>query len=167
MAERDRLLGTFGALVERILDRLGYTFGALYPARIVHDHGNGLVDVVPDDAVIDGQQQVPLRMGAPGQTVTVPSGARLRMGFDVRDPSRPFAGLWEDGTTPLTWSQKASDLVTIDADAIDLGAAAGVVARDGDAIEIWIPNPVPPPNEIVIATGYLRVISLVKSKVRA
>lgn len=167
MAERDRLLGTFGALVERILDRLGYTFGSLYPARIVHDHGNGLVDVVPDDAALDGQQLVPLRMGAPGQTVTVPSGARLRMGFDARDEKRPFAALWDDGTTPLTWTQTATNLVTLDADAIALGAADGVVARDGDAIEIWIPNPVPPPDEIIVMTGFLRVISPVKSKVRA
>lgn len=167
MADRDRLRASLRAVVVRILSELGFDLTPLYPARVAVDHGDGTVDVVPDDAAIDGQQGVPVRTGSPGQTATVPAGARLRMGFDARDGTRPYAALWDQGTTPLTWTQTAVDVASVDAGSIQLGAAAGVVARDGDAIEIWIPNPTPPPDEIVLTTGYLRVISLVKSRVKA
>lgn len=167
MADRDRIAGSLRALVERWLADLGFLFGALYPARVATDHGDGTVDLEVDDDDLDDHQHVPVRLGAPGQSVTVPAGARLRLGFDARDGGRPFAALWDRGTEPLTWEQRAEDAITLDADAIDLGAAAGVVARDGDAIEIWVPNPAPPPDELVVMTGFLRVISVTKSRVRA
>ncbi len=167
MVETDRIKAALRSLVVRVLTELGFDFTQLVPARVVKDNGNQTVDVTSDLDSVDGQQGVPVRQGSPGQTMVVQPGARCRMAFDGRDGAQPFVALWDAGVDPVSWTQRATDTIIMDADDIELGEAAGVVARDGDAIEIWIPNPLPPPNEIVIATGYLRVISAIPSKVKA
>jgi hypothetical protein len=81
------------AFVGRRLDHL-----ALYPAVVVQQRSDGTLDLSPEDPRVPSCQGVPIRLGIPGVTVTVPSGGRVLLGYANGDPSRPYASLWESGT---------------------------------------------------------------------
>jgi len=82
-------------------------YSRMYPARVSKQNSDGTLQLVPDDDVMKGAgwDRVPIRHGLPGITLEgVPSGARVRVGFEEGDPANPFAALWDTdtGTTGLT-----------------------------------------------------------------
>lgn len=90
----ERLKAAFARLVERFTRRLDYL--ALYPATVLIDHGDMTVDVRPDRPQVAGELPelvaIPLRVNFPGLvSVKVKAGARVLVGFEHGDPSRPFA----------------------------------------------------------------------------
>lgn len=95
------------------LDRL-----ALYPARVVSQAADGTLDLVPDDPRVPPCTGVPIRMGLPGASATVPAGGRVLLGYEAGDPSKPCATLWESGT------------VTV----LTLNGGARGAARDGEPV---------------------------------
>lgn len=109
------------AIVDRILGRR-LDMLALYPCRVASQNSAGLLELTPDDDRIKGfgLQAVPIRHGLPGFTCRVPAGARVRVGFDAGDESRPFALLWDEG-----------DVTSVTFD----GGSAGV-ARVGDEVRV-------------------------------
>ncbi len=117
-------------LLERFLGplRRRIQYSCLHPARVAGQNADGTLQVVPDDAELKGSglDRVPIRSGLPGSRVTVQSGARVRLGFDGGNPSKPFAALWDEGLVGAT------DLVT----EIKLGKGLGAVLREGDTISI-------------------------------
>ena len=115
------ILASVTALVQRIMGR-HLDMLSLYPCRVVSQNSAGLLELTPDDSRLRGfgLQAVPIRHGLPGFTVRVPAGARVRVGFDARDPSRPFALLWDEG-----------DVTSVTFD----GGTAGV-ARVGDEVRV-------------------------------
>lgn len=100
------------AFVGRRLDHL-----ALYPAVVVQQRADGTLDLSPEDARVPSCQGVPIRLGIPGVTVTVPTGGRVLLGYANGDPSRPYASLWESGTVTQ----------------ISVNGGTAKVARVGDA----------------------------------
>lgn len=100
------------AFVGRRLDHL-----ALYPAVVVQQRSDGTLDLSPEDPRVPSCQGVPIRLGIPGVTVTVPSGGRVLLGYANGDPSRPYASLWESGTVTR----------------ITINGGTAKVARMGDA----------------------------------
>lgn len=71
---------------------------ALYPGRVVSQGDDGTLDIKPDAAKLGaGLAMVPVRHGLPGVTVRVRPGARVLLGFEGGDITRPFAALWEAG----------------------------------------------------------------------
>lgn len=100
------------AFVGRRLDHL-----ALYPATVVQQRADGTLDLSPEDARVPSCQGVPIRLGLPGVTVTVPAGGRVLLGYSNGDPSRPVATLWESGTVTQ----------------ISINGGSAKVARIGDA----------------------------------
>jgi hypothetical protein len=74
-------------------------YHALYPCTVESQASDGSLDLTPDDESIRGTglQAVPIRHGLPGVRVKVKQGARLLVGFEAGDPSRPFASFWEPG----------------------------------------------------------------------
>lgn len=104
------------AVVRRALRRVDYL--ARYPARVVGSHADGSLDVHPDDARVPAAQAVPYR-SLPGVTYTVPTGARVLLGYEGGDPSRPFVDLWEP-TSSVT--------------RITINGGSAKAAREGDDV---------------------------------
>lgn len=93
--------GVVDAVIRRALRRVDYL--ALYPSRVVSQSASGLLDLVPDDPRVPSCGGVPIRGALPGVTVTVPAGARVLLGYEGGEPSRPVATLWDAATaTRLT-----------------------------------------------------------------
>lgn len=94
--EPDTIAAILGRWADRTIGRrLDYL--ALYPATVAKQAGDGALELVPDDPRIKGFGLLPLRIrnGLPGLKVTVPSGARVLIGFEAGDPTRPYAALWD------------------------------------------------------------------------
>ena len=130
-----RLLDALSRLVAALTRRTDYH--AFYPARVVAQRGDGTLDLVPDDSArVAPCTGVPIRTGLPGVTLTVPTGARVLLGFEAGDPARPVATLWD-----------ASTVTTV-----KVNGAATKAARDGEAVnrsaalDAWF-------NAVQLATG--------------
>lgn len=82
------------AVISRVMRRVDYH--ALYPARVVVQHADGSLDLVPDSTRVPSCQRVPVRT-LRGLSVEVSAGARVLLGYEDGDPARPYAGLWEPG----------------------------------------------------------------------
>lgn len=93
---------------------------ALYPGRVVSQGDDGTLDIKPDAVKLGaGLAMVPIRHGLPGVTVRVRPGARVLLGFEGGDITRPFAALWEAG---------GLDSITVEASVKILLKAPSVVA---------------------------------------
>lgn len=73
-------------------------YHALYPATVRGQNSNKTLELVPDKTSIPPLSSVPIRAGIPGAVITLQSGARVLLGYENGDPSKPYAGLWGDGT---------------------------------------------------------------------
>jgi hypothetical protein len=128
----------FASLVERlVLPRLDPL--ALYPARVVSQQDDGSLDVKPDDTRWGpGLSRVPIRHGLPGVNVRVRQGARVLVGFEGGDITRPFASLWEPGSLD-TLTIEASVKLLLKAPSVvaaEVEGNARPVARLGDLVKV-------------------------------
>lgn len=110
-------------------------YHALYPSRVVTQHADGSLDLVPDSARAPSCQRVPVRT-LRGVTLTVAAGARVLLGYEGGDPSKPYASLWEAGNVTR----------------FAVNGASTKAARDGEsvvrssALDTWI-------SAVSLATG--------------
>lgn len=127
----------FLALVESVVRRTDYH--ALYPAKIVAQTADGLLELQPDDPRFPGMTGVPIRPGIPGVSVKVDSGKRVLVGFEGGDPRRPVATLWEaDSVKELVITGTVK--VTVNCPDVRLGDDSGApIARLGDIVEVLFP----------------------------
>lgn len=155
------LANSLAAIARREVARFDYN--ALYPAEVQAQRGDGSLDLrLLGDAMV-APPSVPIRIGIPGVSVKVIPGARVLLGFEAGDPSRPYAALWgEDSLKELTI--KASVKVTIEAPSVDVSATTATVdaqsvtiagglqgvARVGDSVQAG-------PFAGVITSGSLKV----------
>lgn len=125
-----------GGLLRIIMGVVGRTdFHALYPSKVVTQNTDGTLELQPDSAKLKPISKVPIRLGLPGVTVKVAAGARVLLGFEQGDPSRPRALLWEaDSMTELVIT--AATKVTVNAPDVRLGDGTGTVVRYGDSITV-------------------------------
>lgn len=109
----DRLKGSLSAFIKSVSGRQ-LDPGRLYPCTVVTQAADLTLSVKPDDTTVlpgSGLSSVPIRHGLPGFKVKVPRGARVRVGFDGGDPSRPFATLWDEGNvTEVAFDGGAEDV---------------------------------------------------------
>lgn len=100
-----------------------------YECTVERDHGDGTLDLLPDDEKVRGTglSRVPIRHGLPGVTVRVVTGSRVLLGFVEGDPRKPYASLWQPGS--------------IEEISFDGGTAS--VARVGDIVVCSWPASVP------------------------
>lgn len=121
MIERLRTeLARFVATVTRRLDA-----AILHPATVIAQADDDSLELALDaGAPVPSLVGVPIRHGLPGVTsVRVAPGARVRVGFEGADPSRPFAALWDAA---------AAVRVTV-------GGGTRGAAREGHAVRVTIP----------------------------
>jgi len=109
------LIEAIEAIVGRITARVDYH--ALYPARVLQQRADGTLDLVPDSMRVPSCQRVPYRT-LRGLSVEVSAGARVLLGYEEGDPSKPYAALWELG----------------DADVVRVNGGTSRVARDGEDV---------------------------------
>lgn len=125
--ERGGLLAAVERLLGRLTRRVDYL--GLYPARVVAQRPDGTLDLVPDSPRVAPCQGVPIRYGLPGVRATVPTGARVLLGYEAGDPARPVATFWELGTVTR----------------LRVNGASRGAAREGDVVEASSdPNPLTP-----------------------
>lgn len=117
------IAGALSAAVERIMRRVDYH--ALYPARVVTQHADGSLDLVPDSTRAPSCQAVPVRT-LRGLSVEVAAGARVLLGYEEGDPARPYAALWEPGAVTRLRVNGASTRAAREGD--DVTAGAGLAA---------------------------------------
>jgi hypothetical protein len=122
VAEREggTLLAALDRLLGRLTRRVDYT--ALWPARVVAQRGDGTLDLVPDSPRVAPCQGVPYRT-LRGLSVDVSAGARVLLGYEGADPSRPYALAWEIGS----------------ATAVRVNGGSTRAAREGDSVSVTLP----------------------------
>lgn len=110
---------------------------AQYPGVVVAQGGPDSFDFQPDDPRVPGVSGVPLRLPAPGFTVTVDPAQRPRalLAFAGGDPSKPELHLWERGGLQQL-AVAATGSISMDAPAVNLGDATAAVGRVGDAVGV-------------------------------
>lgn len=86
-----------GAALSNLIKRETQTdYFALYPARVAAQNADGTLEVKLDSPAMPGMSKLPIRHGLPGVTsIEVQTGARVLVGFEGAQPSKPFACLWE------------------------------------------------------------------------
>jgi hypothetical protein len=95
-------MADLGAAFERLVRAImgDVRYHKQYPSTVQGQSGMTL-DLLPDDETIRGPgglSGVPLRIGLPGFTVQVPSGARVLLSFDEGNPAKPVASLFDPGS---------------------------------------------------------------------
>lgn len=110
-------------------------YQALYPARVLKDHGDMTLDLRPDLAALPELERVPLRLPVPGAFVKVRPGARVLLAFERGDPSQPAAHLWQVGSLAVFEIATEGYKVRLDGDvgvATLLSPLASIAVRGGE-----------------------------------
>lgn len=109
--------------------RRAINYSRLHPARVAAQNADGTLQLVPDDANMraSGIDKVPIRHGLPGIKVKVPSGARVRLGFDDGDPSKPFAAVWDTGAVTEVQFDGGTQPIARNGDLVQVGGTGTVV----------------------------------------
>lgn len=138
MPDFGRLIGAFKAAVDALTSRVDYH--AMYPCTVVAQDGNEL-ELLPDDAKVRGfgVGSVPIKPGAPGYEFEVPEGARVLLGFEAGDPSRPYCSLWESATDvdTITFDGGSEDIARTN-DSVDAGY---LVFETDNPATMYLPTP--------------------------
>lgn len=136
---------------------------AMYPCKVTRQTGDlSKVDLLPDDLKIKGKglQQIPIRYGMPGVKGKLKSGARVLLGWESADPSRPFCSIWEHGSIEYIAIEPEADAeirlkatgsgkvvvtsessIEVNAPEVRLGSAPGAkVATVGSVVAVSLPS---------------------------
>lgn len=97
------------SLVRRAIPGIDYF--TLYDAKVVSQSADlSTLDLQPTDARLAGYGRVPLKLGTPGVTAQVASGAIVRLGWNNGDPSNPYAALWDGGASVIALNLNATTI---------------------------------------------------------
>ncbi len=121
----ERFRQDFANIVENLVGRrLDYT--QLYPAVVIAQNADGTLQLLADSPTIrgTGHNNVRIRHGLPGVSVTVSQGARVRIGFENGDPSQPYAALWDTDAASVTINLTTSVDISLVAPTVNLGGAS-------------------------------------------
>lgn len=95
----ERISNALRRLVDARLTRLDY--GALHPATVLVDHGNMTLDVQPDSPKLPQMTDVPLAGILPNCRVKVRAEARVFVGFENGEPTKPRCHVFDSGVLEL------------------------------------------------------------------
>lgn len=99
MQPSDRIKAALEAFITRVMERVRYL--PLLPSRVSQQDSDNTLQVTPDDTKIPGLTGVPIRTFVPGATIKVNQDARVLVGFEGGDPSRPVAFLFQGDAAKL------------------------------------------------------------------
>lgn len=132
----DRLKQSIAAVVDSLVGRR-LDYQALYPCTVVVQDALERLELLADDERVRGAGivAVPIRHGLPGVTVKVAPGARVLLGFEAGDPTRPYAALW-DPSSLVEVKVTASALARVEAPVVELATTPRLaVARQTDPVQ--------------------------------
>lgn len=121
----------------------------LYECKVVVQSADlTTVDITPTNAKFAGLQRVPLRLGLPGVTAQFAPGAKVLLGWQEGDPSKPYACLFGGGETLLALTVgSGADNVATKADITALIASiAGLTYLPGPGAATPVTLTVPLPT---------------------
>jgi hypothetical protein len=143
----DRILAALERIVGQIFARVDYM--ALYPCNIDSQNGDGTLELTPDNEKIKGLSKVPLRVGIPGCEVKVSPGAKVLLGFEDGNPSKPYAALFTaDSLKELNITASAKVSVTCPDFSVN---GVQPIARQGDTIIVTPLAPGVPVAGVIIS----------------
>lgn len=111
-------------------------YRASYAGEVKTQALDGRLDVVPDDPRLPQLLGVPLRLGIPGATATVPAGTRVRVAFEGADPRGAYA-------SALDMDADASAAFALVGDDVSIGYLTGTAPPGGGPVALTI-SPAPP-----------------------
>jgi hypothetical protein len=126
----------------------------MYPARVVLQNADGLLEVVPDDTRLPGITNVPIRYGIPCVSAKIRAGSRVLIGFENGNPKAPVATVWD--TASVESIVVAPDKTYIGGDSDE----AHPIARVGDMVECLMP-PLCPVTGTVGGAPFVGMITIV------
>jgi hypothetical protein len=138
---RSALMAAFGRLVDALTRRVDHL--ALYPCRVVAQRADGTLDLQAEDPRVGSPASIPYRT-LRGLSVEVSAGARVLLGFEGGDPSRPVALLWELGDATVVRVNNGDVKVARDGD--DVSASAAMTAWMTAVNARLAGSPTPPPS---------------------
>jgi hypothetical protein len=109
-------------------------YAVSYGATVREQADDGSLVVSCDDPRLDVLRGVPLRVGIPGCTVTVPVGARLRVRFENADPRGAYACALDQDPT-------AGAAFALVGDGVDCGAIQVTAPAGGGACTVIYTSP--------------------------
>lgn len=74
---------------------------AMYPATVIKDHGDMRLDVEPDSEKLPQMTRLPLLGILPSCRVKVKKGARVFVGFENGEPTKPRCHVFDSGVLEL------------------------------------------------------------------
>lgn len=146
----DRVKEGLAAFIRQVMSTVDYH--ALYSATLHAASNDGFVEVLPDDERIRGTglQKVRLKHGLPGVAVKVEAGARVLIGFENGDASKPYAALWDPGSIlEIAFDGGTKSLARVD-DSVSVTVPAGTFLT---AAQAGVLNPAPVTLEGKITSG--------------
>ena len=159
----DVLRGALHAIVRQTT--AGVDYPALSPGKVVFQQQDGTLDIETDHDRVPHLSGIPMRLGLPGVTVKVKNGARVLVGFENGDATRPVATLWEAGgleeitvTAGVKVTINAPTVIVGEAGMVKLAEGALPVARQGDLVVVTSMAPGTPAVGQIM-TGNPRVLA--------
>ncbi len=149
---RSALLAAFGRLVDHLTRRVDHM--ALYPCTVVAQRADGTLDLRAESPRLGSPASIPYRT-LRGLSVEVAAGARVLLGFEGGDPSRPVALLWELGDATVVRVNGGDVKVARDGDDVSASAAMAAWMAAVNAKLAGSPTapPTPPSTLGTIAEG--------------
>jgi hypothetical protein len=114
--------------------RTDIDYAAKWRCRVVAQNADRTLQLMPDEPRMRGQglDKVKIRVGIPGIKINAQPGATCNLGFENRDPSKPYATDWEEDSPLVSW---------------DLTGALGAIAGVGSLVDVYLPyTPLPTPG---------------------
>lgn len=91
----------------------GIDYYTTYSAKVISQNGNN-VDVQPQDTRIAGLQNIPIKIGVAGMSVSLVPGAIVQLGWDGGNKDKPYVTSFQsESITNLTITTQAGDSITI------------------------------------------------------
>lgn len=98
-------------------------YAAKWRCRVVTQNADRTLQLMPDEPRMRGQglDKVKIRVGLPGMKINAQAGATCNLGFENRDPSKPYATDWEEDSPLVSW---------------ELTDAKGAIGGVGSVVEV-------------------------------
>lgn len=125
----ERWRQNFADLIENLVGRR-IDYSRMYTAVVSKQNGDGSLQLLVDNDKVrgTGHNNVPLRLGLPGMSAQLLVGARVRVGFEDGDPSKPFAALFDTDAAFVSISfAKGSQAMARQGDLVQSGGAGTTV----------------------------------------
>jgi len=149
----DRFTAAVAGIAERTIRPL---YLGRWPARVVAQHDDGTLDVVPDDPRVVVPRGIAYRT-LPGVCLVVAAGTRCAVVFEAGDPAKPVVDLWELGDVTRLVVAGGTHPAAREGHAVEVTLAAGSLIPPGSPGGPLPSEPLTLPGHITEGTDVLHL----------